>query len=528
MNTQQRRKEAIDFPLHPDYQRVYVDWQRMADTSAGERTVKEAGEKYLPMPEGIRQSPNRRDERYTAYVERAVYFNYPGDTQTAMLGLMQGEPATFELPTALQPLEESATNTGNSLAQLLAAINKQQLLYSRFGCLLDIPETPAPTAAIVPKVISYKAPARLNWSETLNDENELRLDWVTLDESEFILNRAKMSWEWQDKIRLLALDAANDEYFTYTFTLKEWADFERAGDFDPQQPPTGRDGLVYPTIRGKRLNVIPFQIINATSLTADIEKPVLLPLADVSVAIYRGEADYRQALFMQGQETFWATGVDKKDSLVLGAGALLTTSNENAKFGFVGASGAGLSEMRESQANLHEKAINMGVALVENGAESGTALNIRTTIKTANMLTISEVGAAGLEQLLRIAAEWVGANPDDVQVTPNSDFSKAQVAANDVLQLWTAKLNGAPLSAKSYHEWLRRNDYTALSFEDEQAELQNEGVGVTPNFPDNEQPTEGEIRTLDVDGETKFFRWEVGENGEFSWREISAEDATTE
>jgi hypothetical protein len=44
----------------------------------------------------------------------------------------------------------------------------------------------------------------------------------------------------------------------------------------------------------------------------------------------------------------------------------------------------------------------------------------------------------------------------------------------DIASLWNAKKEGLPLSGRSIHEWLRKNDYTGLSYEEELAAEQSD------------------------------------------------------
>ena len=77
-------------------------------------------------------------------------------------------------------------------------------------------------------------------------------------------------------------------------------------------------------------------------------------------------------------------------------------------------------------------------------------------------------------QILRIAAGWCGANPEEVIFRVNRDFNEGGVAASDVLDLWNAKNAGLPLSARSIHEWLRRNDFTDASYDEENERITRE------------------------------------------------------
>ena len=124
--------------------------------------------------------------------------------------------------------------------------------------------------------------------------------------------------------------------------------------------------------------------------------------------------------------------------------------------------------MRESLSRLHETAISMGTALTESGqAESGEALKTRLSVKLALLENIAGTAGSAFRKILRWAAEWCSVDPDQVFFEPNFDFTDSSVSASDVSCLWNAKKEGLPLSERSIHDWLRKNDYTGLSYEEE-------------------------------------------------------------
>jgi hypothetical protein len=234
----------------------------------------------------------------------------------------------------------------------------------------------------------------------------------------------------------------------------------------------------YPVLAGKKFQKIPFTFVNALDCEPEFSDSPLLSLADLCLAIYRGEADYRQALFMQGQATLFFKGFEPKN-VRIGAGCFISSEQENADAKYLEVSGNGLPEMRTSQSNLHEASIRLGLAFIDQGkAESGDALGKRMAVKTASMKNIAITAADGVKRQCQFAAEWAGADPEDVDVRPNLDFDDAAVAALDLLNLWTVKLQGAPLSEQSYHAYLQKNGYTEMGYKEEKALCEEESASL--------------------------------------------------
>ena len=92
-------------------------------------------------------------------------------------------------------------------------------------------------------------------------------------------------------------------------------------------------------------STIPFVFINSKDLSTIPDKPPLDSLARLALAIYRAEADYRQNLFMQGQDTLVRIGStfeqdDENKAVRMGAGARLDMP-VNGDAMYIGVSGKG-------------------------------------------------------------------------------------------------------------------------------------------------------------------------------------------
>ena len=238
---------------------------------------------------------------------------------------------------------------------------------------------------------------------------------------------------------------------------------------------------IIPLFRGRALDEIPFVVSGANDLNMQPDEIPLLGLANLSLAIYRGEADYRQSLHMQGQDTLVIIGdeitkegdtKDENEATEVGAGAVLRiAAGEGSGAEFIGVESRGISEQRQALATDVNRAQSMGARLLEprgTQAESGEALRIRVAASTANLATIALTGAAGLESILRICAKWVGADPDEVKIRPNMDFTQETPTPELARQLGEALKTGKiPLSAKAVHKWRQAKNFTKFTYDQE-------------------------------------------------------------
>ncbi len=456
---------------HPEYLSMQEDWRIMRDVFAGERHIKEQGTRYLPATRGMQidgmGQAQQGMESYRAYVERAVFPDLVDATVNGMIGVMHREPAIIELPKKLAGLHKDASLEGETLQALLRRINEQQLLIGRFGLLIDVPIGGTITA--LPRIATYAAENIINWDHAAAGTNSRLLNFVVLDEGGFI--REGLDWSWQPSFRVLWQDELGNYVTATTDNLDQ---LEKTSDLE----------ATVPRHAGKPLTRLPFVLLGPNDVTAQPDRPPLLKLANLALAIYRGEADYRQSLFMQGQDTLVVIGAENDGAQMrVGAGAMINLPQQ-ADAKFIGVSSTGLAEQRAALENDRRMASQLGVALYDDSgrsAESGEALKIRMASKAASLVSIAKTGAEALEQSLKLIAEWVGADPDEVSVTPNLAFAEGDLQAREIVDLMQSKAMGAPISSQTIHRNLRRRDITDLSFDQEIDNLGDEEVSAEKN-----------------------------------------------
>lgn len=492
---------------HPLYRDNVVNWTQMRDTHRGSKIVKEKAVLYLPATSGMLDNgllqPNTDGRRaYEAYKLRAHFPDVVNDAVEALLGVMHNKPPTIDLPSAMEPLREIATPRRESLEMLLRRINEEQLVTGRLGLLLDLPEV-APITQL-PHIALYKAENIVNWDEGMPDPStEESLNLVVLDETGFV-RESDFEWKNETKYRVLVLGDifANEPAGSGAMY--------RQGVFDENNLEFSEARLVDPSFRGRRIDFIPFTFVNTKDVVAAPDEPPLLGLSDLALTIYRGEADYRHSLFMQGQDTLVTSGAeDPEKHWKIGANAVINLpSNADAKF--IGVESTGLAEQREALENDYTRAANKGGEMLDTvgrEAESGDALRIRVSARTATLNQVALTGGFALQNALRQIARWMGANPEDVQVTPNLDFVDDTMAGKEVIDFVAARNMGAVLSHRSIHDQMRERGVTTMTFEEELAEIELEvprdedGGSTDPSGPepDDEDEDEEEEETEDAE-----------------------------
>jgi hypothetical protein len=485
---------------HPQYIEAYPDWVVCRDAAKGERAVKEKRETYLPTTSGMRHAGMAPGQEgyamYQTYLKKAVFPYLVQPAVNALVGVMHREAAIIELPAQMEALRENATLQGESLQALLMKINEAQLLVGRIGLLADVPTG---TTNTLPHIATYKAESIINWDESRRPDGRLRVDLVVLDESDWERGNG-YAWEFMKKYLVLDLvpPLALDEPTTANQSIVEGLEMvyrsrlEVINESDTAKAQNNREtevvsssnataGGVAPSIRGNTLSEIPFVFVGSVDLTPPPDQIPMLGLANISFTIYRGEADYRNTLFMQGQDTLVIVGDtmeegEGQDRFVGAAAAINLPLQGDAKY--IGVSSDGLSEQRTALENDYNKASELGANLLSSskGAqkEAEETLQIRVAARTASITTVVVAGAIGLQTILRKIAEWIGANPLEVVVTPNMDFVPDTFAPKELLDFMAAKNADAPLSLESIHRWLKEKGITELTFEEELQKIEQE------------------------------------------------------
>lgn len=508
---------ALD-SVHPSYAHMRPDWQKVRDVYKGERQVKERGREYLPPTKGMLldgygtpssgTTPNLGVEAYDAYRMRAVVPEYVRDAVEVFVGLLHSQPPQIELPEAMEPMRNRITVQGESMELLLRRINEEQLVAGRLGLLLDLPTNPDP-ASPMPYIAMYIAESIRNWDDGEVEEGQANLNLVVLDESGY--KRTNFEWNPVTKYRVLDLTPPEPMPDVEDATVPAYGPY-RQGVFVSEgggTPNYVESDMQTPMLRGAPMEQIPFVVVNTKDILATPDDPPLLGLADAVLTIYRGEADYRLSLFMQGQDTLVVKGDLKRAAdpnelaaagdqgpLRTGTGAMIhLEAGENADAKYIGVSSSGLSEQRTALENDRKRAEGKSSALSADTSDSnasGEALKTRVGARTASLNQIAKTGAAALEWVLKQAALWMGADPEKVKVTPNLEFADFVLDATTIGALVAAKRGGLPLSWESIHKLMARGNLTEMDFKTEkeladaeQAEAPPEGTGAGGNPEDD-------------------------------------------
>jgi hypothetical protein len=470
---------------HPSYTERMPDWIQMRDTWSGQRAVKSKGLAYLPASDGMIKDGlyqgGKGANAYHAYLTRAVFHSFVADAVDTMNGMMWTKPPRFDLPEsgAMDYLKHKATNEGEGLHHLLRAINRQQLITGRLGLLVDLPANETVDEPR-PYISMYHAEKIINWDAGFRGESDVETtNLVVLDESG---PKRQGLFQWIDttqfRVLMLGDPENNENEGVYRFGVFTG---EAGGS-----PTYLSDQMRTATSRGTPFDHIPWVFINANSTTSTVCEPPILGLSDLTLALYRLEADYRQALFMQTQDTLFTKGFDhdKENPLRIGAGGHIHARSDKADAKWIGVTSEGLPQLalaRDTDLKMCASKAGELMDASSRARESGTALEMRIGSKTATMHEIAIAGAEGLQRALRDVGQWIGLKESELEkivVIPNTEFASREFAAMDFKNIVETKMLGGAVSWRAIHKWSaeRGGPGKDLTFDEMMKQIVDEGI----------------------------------------------------
>jgi hypothetical protein len=411
-------------------------------------------EDYLPKPNPSDRSQENED-RYKSYVKRAVWYNFTSRTLAGLVGQIFLRPPVQTLPDELEPLVTNADGNGMTLEQVAKRTSQSTLAYGRSGLLTDFPATDESgltpdqikTQNIQPVIKHYHPWQIINWATTQRGAKHV-LSLVVLEE----VNLVEIDdFSFADEItyRVLRLDPK-----TFTYSVEIWGPNDREAaksghGMNKDQQFSSRGTYVPKDSAGKTFDEIPFQFVGSEANDIWCDIPPLYDLASLNIAHYRNSADYEEASFIVGQPTPVITGVTEqwvetvlKGQIQLGSrGSISLPVGGDAKLLQATPNQMPLEAMKMKE----EQALSLGAKLVQKSktVRTATEVMIDTTSETSTLHNVAKNTSAGMEQALKWACRFAGADDADIQYQLNTEFELTRMNANDRLALVKMWQSGA-------------------------------------------------------------------------------------
>jgi hypothetical protein len=407
----------VDTP-HASYTKASPIWAKIRTAIEGSEAIKEAGKKYLPMPQG--QTP----EEYEVYKERALWYAATEATLRGLLGAMFRRSPTIELPPDLDVRKKSIDAEGRPIETFTRALAEEVTSVGRAGVLVDyVNSTTNPRAYLC----VYTAESIINWRCQMVDGVE-QLTLVVLREYEEVPTDDPFVTKTEPIYRVLVL--LDNTYTQQLWRKNEKGEYQLAEEYVPNN-------------RGAAFGFLPFVFVGVKDLSSTVQQAPLGALADVNISFFLTSADYEHACHLAGNPTYWASGVPAKDAqgkktiLPVGAAtAWLLPTGAGAGVLTLGADGVGaLKEARSEKKDEMSKLGGQFLRTAKNDAETVESMKLQASGETSLLALIVGSVESALQKSLEWLAWWEDANPDEVSVHLSREFFEARLSVAEVVSL---------------------------------------------------------------------------------------------
>lgn len=364
--------DALPVWAHPEVKFWYDEWRTIRDMCEGERVVKDEGNRYLPMLEGM------DNDEYQSYVERATFYPFTGRTASALSGSIFRRRETFEgLNEKFEPALETITRNGKPFLMFATYIAEEVIKLGRVGVLLDMPADESTTPR--PYLTDYTAENIIDWDEAEID-GRLQLVRVVLREPRTIVNPVTGEKTMTAQYRQLKLTSTgrDREYIQEVFATDDITKSILLTD-------AFKVSTIFPRVRGRALNYIPFYVFGSFESGLSIDKAPMQDIARLNVSHYRSYAHLEHGRFFTGFPIYYVEAPvgssESEAEFQVGASRVWTTP-AGAKPGILEMNGQGLKFLVDALDIKENQAAALG----------GRMMGVRTTAvsESDNMLKLSE------------------------------------------------------------------------------------------------------------------------------------------
>ena len=455
------------------YQENIDRWQMMNDVCDGARAVKKATTKYLPYNFDCDSSTESND-RYCAFLSRAVFYPVTKDTLNNNVGLAFSEDPEFE-PDGMDFLKSNADGAGTSIYQLNQKALGLLLKHGRGGFFVDYPKTEngatradVEQRGIRPTVSLYDATQIINWRVTKYG-GVFKTSLIVLFEKSLQVDPQD---EFTDKevktYRVLRLDD-NQKYNVQVYT-------DATGEMVAGE-------VFYPKRNGSDWDFIPFIPIGSQVNDFSIDEIPLEALAEINLAHYRNSASYEQAVHICGevQPVLTELSEEWRDFLVEN-GIKLSSFDPlllpaGGKFEFVSASIDMLAA--DAMKDKMEYMGSLGAKVTDATISAKTATQVDSEdIKAYSVLSLCVANLnEAAEYYLKWCAEYHGSG-SNAKFAIKQDFAVGEISL-DELKFYQSEVVAGRMSKQTLHQIISTGKKPEISYEDEQKRIEEDQNGVT-------------------------------------------------
>lgn len=420
------------------YKAMHPKWAKISTLLQGEEAIKAAGKAYLPQLTG--QTP----AEYEAYKNRGSFFNAFAKTVEGLTGAVVRKEPSIETNPKVDELLGDVTLSSESIQEVIRVVIREVISFGYYGILVDMPPSEndvIPTDA-TPYFAMYPCTSILNFRTVqIGDEDKLVLlalqEFTSRENPENPLELIPV-----EHIRLMEI--VEGKLMVRVF---EKTKADKQGN--DQWIQVGED--LFPKIKGKNLDFIPFVFFGCITNTPIPQAPPMNDLGNLNVKHWQVSVDYYHGLHYCGMPTPWAAGFGKSSELYIGAMKAWVSEDPQAKCGFLEFTGTGLTAMVTALDKLEKQMAVMGARMLEEqkkASEAADTVRMRYSGDTATISTIVSSVEQGIIKAIDLLGEWMGIEAN-TEVRMNREFVAQRLSAQDITALLQA-YNGGGMSLDTF------------------------------------------------------------------------------
>lgn len=393
----------------PAVQRMSREWGMLTAVYGGTRTMREAGETYLP------KWTMEDSEGYTLRKKQAVLFPAFKRTCGILASKPFSKPMTITgLPPALDELIEDIDAAGRGLHAFFFDVLTNCLSHGAGGVLADYPPAVGVStvaqeraAGVRPYLVHYPAGTILGWRETKHVLRELRLlETVTINGADF--KDVEI-----EQVRVLYADPGR------------WETYRK----DPNELDLQKAWKLHDTGESSR-NDIPFTFFYGGRTGFGTGESLLTELAYLNVEHWQSSSDQQTILHVARVPILFMRGFAAGDTLTVGSASAVRSNSPTAELKYVEHTGASIGAGRTAILDLEERMRAIGAELLVRKTNRMTATQVESedTAGDSTLQAMVEMFELAVEQCLTQMARWVDAPVDELGVEIFNEFSVSSLS----------------------------------------------------------------------------------------------------
>lgn len=430
-----------------DYQCQVETWQMIHNLLGGTKTMREAGQIYLPKDE------RETEEAWEARLSHTFLYNGFGNTVDRLTAKPFSKPVTIQgkLPPEIEAVTKNVDGTGTTLTQFGRAVLKSGIKYGVVHTLIDFTKVPegatrADEQALGarPMMVLVEAPSLLAWRTEVGP-NGLELTRVNIQEI-----RTEPDGEWGDQKVKYVRVISKTEWALY----RETEGKDENGKTTKHWEDAGKGTHTFGEVPLKSYYVCPDGFMMGKCPIED--------LAWINVRHWQSSSQQNSALRLARLGILFGAGFTEdevKRGITISSNHMILSENENARLEFVQHNGQSIGAGKEDLDKLEMRMEVLGLKpLIERTSNSTMGGKMLDEMSTHSNI---QSWVRGLEDYLldclQACAKWLKKTIDEkVKIDIYSDFGLASADAVHLDALLQAAIAGLLDDETFLEEYQRR------------------------------------------------------------------------